>query len=472
MFPTNPIYTMKSAPRLDVTLFLCLLSLFIVATTNTAWIGLADNGDFTRSIAFLLERPLGNLTNWPESETEAFKDRFFERWHDKWLIRPNYPDFLGSPSSYQLYLAIQVLWSRLVSGEAGVYSVVLGGILSRIISAIGFVLLVSSIRSHCSTLVVLVSVFLVGLLVLDVNFAAFFNSFYQEQIGFTLTPLMGFSIYCFAVRTGLQRGVIVLLLLAVIGSAKTAYCVAPALGLLFLMSAPLSWQHRLVLIAIGLVAQSIAFVPVALGPSAPVNRYHALYYGVLKIMTPAELKALPDLGGKRIVHDCVGVPAFDKRGSSCIDQAQATYGDAVRLMLTQHQVAYRMFLTVFDAGRNIELDYLGKDTVLPKKHYNSLAFTGWTKIFTNHLNAVALGLTVILAVAVIWQGRWRRQMETALAKTALFLSVFGFALYGTALGDGFYEITKHLILGNYIISLSLVIMPAAWFSLMSCNRKS
>ena len=80
---------MKIAPRVERSIEVILILWFVVAMYFQQNIGLADNGDFTRSMGWISSGPVGIEPNWPAAHTEDWSKRFFNFWIPYWKLESN-----------------------------------------------------------------------------------------------------------------------------------------------------------------------------------------------------------------------------------------------------------------------------------------------------------------------------------------------------------------------------------------------
>ena len=102
--------------------------------------GIADNGDFSRSMQWFIEKPAAFETNWP-SDDGTWDRRFAKFWIDEWTPKPE-PALGGmeSRSSAQLLNMAGIAANaaaRTVTGNTG-YSLRIASIPARIVELAAF----------------------------------------------------------------------------------------------------------------------------------------------------------------------------------------------------------------------------------------------------------------------------------------------------------------------------------------------
>ena len=113
--------------------------------------GIADNGDFSRSMQWFIEKPAAFETNWP-SDDGTWDRRFAKFWIDEWTPKPE-PALGGmeSRSSAQLLNMAGIAANaaaRTVTGNTG-YSLRIASIPARIVELAAFAAL--AILFHAAT---------------------------------------------------------------------------------------------------------------------------------------------------------------------------------------------------------------------------------------------------------------------------------------------------------------------------------
>ncbi len=93
--------------------------------------GIADNGDFDRSINWLLEKPTGFSLDVPPLDSPEYTERYFNRWHPDWEYKGHIEWAPYTVTSYQLLLLLGVLVNKI----AGIphYSLIAAGLISRLL---------------------------------------------------------------------------------------------------------------------------------------------------------------------------------------------------------------------------------------------------------------------------------------------------------------------------------------------------
>lgn len=436
------------------------LLLFLFVTVPLVLLGLwhqdtgyANNGDFARSAGFLLDHPQGFSALYvPDGHPDRAR-MFFNAWLDQWVVSNDGPEFrrIGEAPVYKLYLTLQVWLTSWVQAGVELYSITKGAWLSRCIlySALVVALWLFSGRLPVSILWMLVTA--MAWLFLESSWIAYLNSFYEEQIAVVLLPLLALALAKYASDRVRQWGWIVMILALVVGWSKTAYFYAPTLGAVMLAWIGVKSGRRLFLL--WLVFQLIALHPVVAGKYKRVNPYHSVYFGALTTLAPHELKAVGSIGGKPLYSECIDVAVFFAEGENCLQKTRVGRLDVLHVIAQQPRVLPRMFERAMRDGRETDLTYLGKAKDGGSTKAFLPVFNGWRKLFQHGAQYVALALALSGVVLMLVLGV---QRSPPLLVAGVFVLMFGWSQYFAALGDGFYELTKHLSIGNYALALGSI----------------
>lgn len=446
--------------------------LFLIALITLSCLqlltGYADNWDFTRSILFILERPADFPSILPPAAPEdwsLWERRFFSEWHDKWVFLEQWPQLekISSISSYKLFLYGQAQFVSLFSPEAGYYSITFASIIPRIIILLSVLYLLSALRLKVPFYIVLVFAVFYSLIFLSTNWIALLNSFYEEQVAVFMFPFIALLLYKFFHAPKVTLFILILISITIVATAKRSFFYLPimAIPLIYIIRAPLVTKASLV--AVVMAAQILSIPHLFFNGThdqeyKKINMYHSIYYGALKILTPQEIDTLETTTKQIIDRECIGKSAFEV--PDCLKRTSTSYSDLGEIILKYPQTVYRTMMTVFDEGRNTELAYLGLGINSAPLFAKMKIFNIYPFIFKQHLNWGVVILTFLCIPFLLWRRNIGTTAPMALIKTGLFFSLFGFMQYPLVLADGFYEITKHLLIGNLAIAIAFVFLFA------------
>jgi hypothetical protein len=148
-------------------------------------------------------------------------------------------------------------------------------------------------------------------------------------------------------------------------------------------------------------------------------------------------------------------------------KAHASYVDTLRLICGHPKIGLRMIAQVFSEGSDIRLG-LGKSLSGAPDISDIRAFNLMSVVFPYCFNLAVLCLAAVSAALVFLISQVLPRPQRRLLEVGLFLSAFGFSQYAFALGDGFYELRKHLVVGNYSLALAAAFLLPALAQAAAC----
>ena len=467
--------------RLVMTL---LLGGFLAGMAVQFHTGLADNGDFTRSIKFFSSGPVGIQPNFPPRGTALWHRRFYEHWLTRWTRR-RHPE--------KIVTSAALLWLPGVLASAAVASPTVSlpwlSLVPRalLLGELWVLLRWAQRQSAVRWLPWTLGGPLVLLLTTTDN-AAYLNSFYQEAASqvFLLPAL--FSLVYLKARPGWPRLALAVACLALLTTAKSSTIYWPLLALPFGLHAwtardPARWRrHAAPILAAGLILVCLlTFAARRLTDyhEANVNPYHSLFYGALMFShRPAEhLQRL----GLADSADCIGVSAYDERGKAYFNAhvAQMTFRNTISTFAHEPSILWRMGYFGLCSMQDISLEYLGKYAEDDPRAANLPPWQGigigseqrvWTaplqasgaNLWSDlkfHAFPTGASLALTLAAFAGFCG-WRLRAPGTggdLALTGLLATLAVVADLAVAmLGEGRHELIKHLYLANLLFDVAAI----------------
>lgn len=461
---------------------LLLLGAFVAGMAAHFRTGLADNGDFTRSIKFFSSGPVGIQPNFPPTHTPLWQRRFYEHWLPAWTLRRHHEKIITSAV---------LLWlpGVLVAAAAGASSVTLPWLsivprlllLAELWVLLRWTLLQPGRRWLPWTIV--------GPLVLiftTMDNAAYLNTFYQEAASQVfLLPVLGSLVWLKARPTRGRLGLAVLAL-ALLATAKSSTLYWPILALPFLIYAwvahrPDRWRNHKRTIAVAGLAVACSLTAAARiftdYHEANVNPYHSLFYGALMFSRhPAE-----QLGRLGLADglDCIGVTAYQERGKAYFDahREKMSFSNTISAVAHEPAILWRMGSFGLGCMQDISLEYLGKyapgdprgtglrpwqgiGTGSEQRLWDSAVESHWSNLWSNlkyHFFPTGIPLAITL-LAFAGCAAWRLRASGASGDLALVGLVStlacGVDLAVAMLGEGRHEIIKHLYFANLLFDFA------------------
>jgi hypothetical protein len=457
MMPKNDRQPLSAAVALIILVYAMLAPMLINA-------GIADNGDFSRSMQWFIEKPAAFPTNWP-SDDATWDRRFTKFWIDEWTLKPaaEMPR-MESRSSAQL-LNMAGIAANAIAGNAD-YSLRTASVPARIVELAAFAALaVLFFAATGRPVLTLVTLFLVSAILLDVSYKAFFNSFYEERASLLyLTILVPATAMAFKPSSGWGWKVVFSVALALFASSKAQFAPTPAILLIvhllqaYISSTPgLITRRGLATAAVlFLVPQFIALAATSGYEFRSVNAYNAAFLGALTFSDDPG-RHLGDFPPDAV--RCVGVSAY--AAGTCFEELAplVTHGKVIGIYLTDLPALGRAIGFAANAMHDIALAQYGK------RHLDGLITpviepTLWTDI--KRLMPAGIWFYVMALTAsglLLSLSRMAELRSFALA--AQFLCAIAVSqTVITVVGDGRAEIQKHLLTANFAFDLALVLTGA------------
>jgi hypothetical protein len=443
---------------LPVAVVLIILAYAVLAPMliNT---GIADNGDFTRSMQWFIEKPADFPANWP-SDDASWDRRFTKFWIDEWTLK-QHPDFKGmeSRSSAQLLNMMGMAANALAGNDD--YSLRVASIPIRIIDLAAFAAMAVLFFAATGSAALTCATFLViSTILLDVNYKAFFNSFYEDRASLLyLTILIPATVMAFKVGCGRVWKIVFAVSLALFATSKAQLAPTPAILLIVCLLHAHGSRSRRGLVSMAglfLVPQMIALMATSGYEFRNVNAYNAIFLGAATFSDDPS-RHFGDFPPDAV--RCVGVNAYV--AGTCFKELSplATHGKVVRIYLTDLAALGRAIDFAAEAMHDIALDAYGKghlDGAVTPLIEPAL----WTSI--KRLMPMGIGFYVLaMAVSGLLLCLSRVTELRPFVLAAQFLCAIAVSqTVVTVVGDGRAEIQKHLLVGNFAFDLALVLTIA------------
>jgi hypothetical protein len=432
--------------------------------------GIADNGDFSRSMQWFIEKPAAFPTNWP-SDDATWDRRFTKFWIDEWTPKPDAnPGGMESRSSAQILNMAGIAANAIAATITGStdYSLRIASIPPRIVQVAAFAgLAVIFYTATASAALTFGTMFFVSAVLLDVSYQAFFNSFYEERASLLyLTVLVPATAMAFGPASGWGWKLLFSVALALFASSKAQFAPTPAILLaVFLVHAGISAlpgasrSRLLVMTGLFLVPQVIALAATSGYEFRNVNAYNATFLGALTFSEdPAlHLEAFPPDAAR-----CIGVNAFVP--GTCFTElgGLTSHGKVVSIYLNDLPAMEAAIRFASGSMQDIALDAYGKKHLdgLITPVFEPALWTGIKGLLPTGTGFYVLALALSGALLPISRVAELR----ALALSAQFLSAIGVSqTVITVIGDGRAEIAKHLLIANFAFDLALVLTVGLLF---------
>jgi hypothetical protein len=456
---------------------------FLAALSTQRGTGLADNGDFLRGIRLFTSGPVGFESGWEQPNAQEFQRRFFEFWLPDWKESPR----IARPNSSAL-----LLWAPGLLADAFITPgrvhlptlawvhklLLLGFLCAAAWISFSFPGAATSARRYAFAL-------LLGLPLLlmfaTADYTVYLASFYQESASFVYGVFFVGALALLKAKPTRARFWGALALLALLATAKRSNLYWPLLGvpaLFYAYPASGAGARRLLVAAAWIVGLTGASWMITAPNAHPANPYHSLYYGLLPLSDrPAEHLERLGLAGS---GECVGRVAYKPPGTQCLQKAgdKASFGSVLDVLAHEPVLAFRVAGFTLDRMQDLSLDYLGhfaqgdpRHAPIPmteaqviEAHYmrasgTSTGFNAWSEFkFRFFPRGVALA-AVLAGLLVFFASSLRRAgWSGALALAGCVATVAcGLDMAVAAMGDGRYELIKHLFMANTMFDLALIL---------------
>jgi hypothetical protein len=460
---------MNISSRLQTAVKVIFLLWFILAMYLQHNVGLADNGDYARSMAWISSGPIGIEPNWPTVGTDHSPRRFLDYWIPFWNLEWNISASTipatsaiilwlpGALLSYYFY-SPKILYLPLLSLFP---KALLLGILLLLFKWIGF-----QARYRLF--------FLFGLgvpitfLITSTDYVAYFNSFYQETASFIFLFLFLASILALKRRPSFGYLLLNLVLLLFLTTSKASNVYWPLIALPFVFYIwPLSKKIKLrtkLIVGLALIL-TFTFVSQRITARGSVRNpsYHSLFYGVLTFSeNPSE--HLHRLGFDGAMQ-CINTTSFSAIGNSYFAkyQKQMTYQNTLDVVYEEPAVLFRFFKYALDNMQNTNLAYLGKyafDDPRNMEMNPTVSLLNLWGLLKLRFFPVGYTLAFVLIVFLGWfiiglkrTGFYQELSIIGLISTIACLTDITVAI----LGDGKLELPKHLFLSNVLFDVAVIV---------------
>ena len=457
----------------------------IAAFVQSAHLGLADNGDFTRLMQCIVSRPEAYALNAPAPQTPAYDVRFYNYWIPDWHIDPNLKTFASS--SALLWLPAVAL--ALIVHAPAVALPSIGGTLEAVVATFYCALLLNLVDD-----VVVMAVFAVGfgLMVTTCDYAAYNNTFYSEGASAVFFFAFLFALAALVLKPSRPRFFWYFVATALLSASKlqSSYILILAFiaAICVLLHAGTLNVRRLSLVfALGLLIGGPPIANIWYQSNDlrlfRYNDYDRVYDGILTFSDDPKA-ALAAVGGGDPA--CVGTIVFMPVGAHCAEAypESLSRASALRLLEREPAIVPRMIGFAADSMQDISLEYLGKyelgdarATVLPKTGPSSWESAGHRDFYSqypappadawSHLKYALFPrgawLFAYIAVAgcIFWFARGSNRLTAIRYCGLVSLAVCGSQMVVDIFGDGREEIIKHLYLANVAFDASLILLVAA-----------
>ena len=427
-------------------------------------VGLADNGDFTRSMGMFTSGPIGIEPNWPASGTEEWRKRFFNYWIPYWKL--DWHITKPTPSSVLLLWLPGVLLNYLLYSSTILYLPAISFFPKIILAVLIFTVfkwLDDIDASFRNIFYVTLGIPLV-LMWTTTDYIAYLNSFYQETGSFIFFFLLIASIlFLKRFNNSCNNFFLALLVILLLSAAKVANVYWPAIASLFILKLSNHTRHLLIKWVIIVASLTLVCLVITSPNNSIVARFHSLFYGALTFSDrPAD--HLEKLGMTEATQ-CIGISAFAPSGHECFERYRdnLSFWNTIRVIYHEPVVAFRMTKHAADMMQNIYLDYGHYSSDDPRSQIpSSIAsrslLNSWS-ILKYHFFPRGYILIFVLFIFTCWflWGIRNTGFYQDLSIIGLLATIACFIDMNIAiLGEVRQELIKHLFLSNVLFDTAAI----------------
>lgn len=460
---------MKINSRLQAAIKAALILWFIIAMYLQYNVGLADNGDFARSMGWISSGPIGIEPSLPVAGTNDWSRRFLNYWIPSWKLEWNisrstfpatsaillwFPGALINCSFYSpkiLYLPYLSLFPKLL----------LLGVLLLLFKWIG-------LQARHRLFLILGLGVPITFLITSTDYIAYFNSFYQETASFVFLFLFLTSILIVRRRSTPANLLLNLACLLFLTTSKASNVYWPIIAIPFVLkvwSASKKINLHTRLVAGFAMILTLTFVSQLITARGSVRNhpYDSLFFGVLTFSDhPAE--HLHRLGFDGAMQ-CINTTSFSAIGSEYFTkyQEQMTYQNTLIVILKEPAVIFKFMKYTLDNMQKVNLEYLGKYAFDDPRNGDKSSWISllnlWGLLKSKFFPA-GYALAFILLVFAGW-------FIVSLKQTGVHQDLAIVGLLSTSacivdmivaiLGDGKLELPKHLFFSNVLFDVAMIV---------------
>lgn len=453
---------------------LMLLCFWLVGNLYQINIGIADNGDWYRSIWWFTPGPVGFDDLNISSGTPTYLERYYTYWLPYWHLDFRMPDAttineFTLTSNYLLWLP-GILAGKLPFSQ-GIIALPIVSIFPRILVGVGLFNLFLWIKNGTKTRKILLLTLMglpLVLLTTSPGYSAYLNTFYQEN-GDLVFFLLLFSVLIWFISNPESKlwFSLLLILTFLLSISKTSHFFwSVVMGFFLILFPQVRRFKKRWLWVVLVVVSSLAIL--GLNQSSPrldQNKFNRIYTGYLPFSAdPAEsLKAL-SLSGTDACLD--NLDYFSPQRLNCIEALHLNQIDSEELsmLLREPDILWKQMDYVSSQFQKVTLQgmepstfNLGNYAPWDQRPHDNSIFNLWVNFKENLFpkGGWFWAFIVLTALFSIWQ--LKQSDSRSFGKLELLLIILVLIEMVVAMmGDGKYELVKHLFLANLVFDILLM----------------
>ncbi|GIV64143.1 MAG: hypothetical protein KatS3mg045_1482 [Bellilinea sp.] len=427
-------------------------------------IGVADNGDWGRTILWFADKPHGFSEFWP-TDTSNNERRFFNYWLPEWDFNFQFQNTFSS--SILIWLPGVLLNYFLYSNQILYIPVV--SIIPRFILIYLLIQFLNYLDKN--TKYPLLYYFLCGLpfvlMISTTDYLIYVNSFYQE-IG-TLIFLPFLLIYSLEILSNKdvskKKLVFLYFLLTLLALAKPNNFYWPIFYTIVLFITRYKIKNILgkyttfIIITIVFISSFSSVFITRLPSSISYTKYHSIFYGALTFSKNPEIH-LRRLGYDRDAQYCIGKSGFYDQACYEKYKDKTSFSQLFSIYTNEPGTFFTSLVFTASNMQNLSLDYLGKYREGDNIQYREIRLNLWStlkkSIFPKGIFLLVLILFYIFLIGyLIITSSFHKQNSFSIS-AFLFSTACLLEMGISIIGDGRQELIKHLFAANLCFDLAMI----------------
>lgn len=445
------------------------ISYFVIISIIHFNEGMADNGDFSRIMTWFTSGPIDIEPNWPDPDTEAWRDRFINFFIPYWKM-----DF---PFDSSVYSSVVLIWLpgillNYLFFSTEVLSLPILSITPSLIFLLSLISLfhwieTSNLNEKRKTVTLAVAGGLFTILLTASNYTRFFSSFYHETASFIFLIGVLWCLILLSRRTTILRTSFFLLFALCLSAAKISTIFWGVFLIPFIVYIFRKQGVGILMTSITamllIIISSIGFILVRKTSYADINTYDSMFFGVLTLSEKPTTHL--DRLGMSGFEDCIGEIIYLEKGNACALKinGRLTHLDILNVIINEPKLIFKIFEYISQNMHITSIDYLGKyPKGTPDNVRNTFLSNPWSvmqeSIFPNNF---AFWFSIISFISLFLLGIMKTGFISDVSMIGLIAS-FGFLMDSSIayLGAGKADFMKHIIFSNFLYDISIILACA------------
>jgi hypothetical protein len=479
--PQNLVGVMKRGwPYFQFMVIITCFLYMLIAGFFGSTIGRADQGDWERCFEPYVSKPLELSSNWPDVSSPEYYDRFFKHWIPFWTINTGKPAHYRKSSAHLLWIPGFELNKLFFSNS--ILDIRFISIVPRIVTFLIFVFFIWLFARYNKPNAILFLIVGITLILTDLYYTSYFNTFYQETGSFIYASIAVTSL--FLVMTGLTGLTLFIFLIAnvlLILSKTQDISISVSCFITLVTFLILFKKHRLrtkfalIFVFFVVLAGSSYFSYTSSSDSfiKKCNAYHRLFRGALKA-SDKRAQLLESIGLKPEDEKYIGTSPWSQNAIDFFNKSDFTLSDFLIVVYKDPIVIPRLLYFAFkkmnlvDSMSEFGVREKTFQSIGPPIGFSLLSLVkqgygprGWALIAVD-------AAFFIIASLLLFNAKLR------LFALLIYYSLFShlMELMVVVFGDGEAAITKHLYLANVMFDYSALFVLSALIAYFEYRKRN